>query len=75
MMPVEHLLAVGEFYRLSNDLINDGYKVMFAHVINKLYLSRFVHRNGNRVTLSLNLDNGQLSQTKNGKVCFTSQVC
>lgn len=73
-MPVEHLLAVGEFYRLSNDLLKDGYKVMFSHVVDKLYFSRFMHRNGNRVTLSLNLDNGQLSQTKNGKVQFTTQV-
>lgn len=75
MMSVEQLLAVREFYRLSNDLLHDGYQVMFAHIIDKLYLSRFVHRNGNRVTLILNLDNGQLSQTKNGKECYSAKVC
>lgn len=74
MMNDNELKAVSEFYRRTHDLLQDGYRVMFAHVVDGLYLSKFVHRNGNRVMLTLSLQNGRLSQTKNGKMQFVTQV-
>ena len=74
MLKDNELKAVSEFYRLTHDLLQDGYRTMFAHVVDGMYLSKFVHRNGNRVMLTLSLQDGRLSQTKNGKVQFTTQV-
>lgn len=70
MLKDNELKAVCEFNERIHSLITDGYSVVFNQQVVGLYYAKLVHRNGNRVSIRLDLDDGILSQTTNGKITF-----
>ena len=71
MLKDNDLKAVCEFNERIHSLITDGYSIVFNHQVAGLYFAKLVHRNGNRVSIRLSLDDGILSQTTNGKITFS----
>lgn len=55
--------------------IDDGYWIIFYAADKCSYFVKLCHHNGNRVSLSLNLTNGDLSQFTNNKQVFSGKVC
>lgn len=74
MTEQQKLEAVGAFYRRIHDLQEDGYYTLFAYSDAGLYFYKLVHGNGNRVSVRLSLKDGELSQSKNGKVCYSAKM-
>lgn len=65
------LKALAAFNERVQGLLNDGFIVMFSYHDETLVFVKLVHRNGNRVAVSLNLTNGRIKQDTNGKIVFT----
>lgn len=74
-MSNEQLKAVSAYYVRAHSIKEDGYETMFAYRLRDSYFSKFVHRNGNRITLKLSLNDCILSQTTNGEEVFRDKVC
>lgn len=55
--------------------IDDGYWIVFCAADKCSFFMKLCHHNGNRISLSLNLKNGELSQFTNNKQVFTGKVC
>lgn len=75
MLNNKNLMAVCAFNERIHSLITDGYSIVFNHQVAGLYFAKLVHRNGNRVSIRLSLDDGILSQTTNGKITFSCPLC
>lgn len=65
------LKALAAYNERVQGLLNDGFIVMFSYQDETLVFVKLVHRNGNRVAVSLNLTNGRIKQDTNGKIVFT----
>lgn len=75
MMTDLQIKAVGAYQKRVLDLLYDGYNVLFAHVTEAMYFCKLWHRNGNYVIVKLTLKDGILSQSTNGKECYSAKVC
>lgn len=73
-MSNEQLLAVSAYNVRADSIKKEGYRVLFDYRFPDFYMTKFVHRNGNRITLHLSLKHGVLSQTTNKKEVFRSQM-
>lgn len=65
------LKALAAYNERVQGLLNDGFIVMFSYHDETLVFVKLVHRNGNRVAVSLNITNGRIKQDTNGKIVFT----
>ena len=74
-MSVDLIMAVGAYQKRVHDLLSDGYQLLFSHVTETMYVCKLWHRNGNRVFIKLTLKDGILSQSTNGKECYSAKVC
>ena len=54
--------------------IDDGYWIIFYAADKYSYFVKLCHHNGRRISLSLNLKNGELSQFTNNKQVFSGKV-
>lgn len=55
--------------------IDDGYWIVFYAAGKFSFFVKLCHHNGKRISLSLNLKNGELSQFTNNKQVFSGKVC
>lgn len=65
------LKALAAFNERVQGFLNDGFFVMFTYHDETLIFVKLVHRNGNRVAVSLNVTNGRIKQDTNGKTVYT----
>lgn len=65
------LKALAAFNERVQGLLNDGFIVMFSYHDETLIFVKLVHRNGNRVAVSLNITDGRIKQDTNGKIVYT----
>lgn len=75
MITEKQALAVSTFKIRAHGFINDGYRCVFHVEDNGLFFAKFLHRNGNRITLKLDTHDGLLSQITNGKEVFSAKMC
>ena len=68
-------MAVVAYQKRVHDLLSDGYQILFSHITETMYVCKLWHRNGKRVFIKLTLKDGILSQSTNGKECYSAKVC
>lgn len=62
--------ALAEFQQRLQGLKQDGYKHLFTSQDRTMIFVKLVHRNGNRVSVVLRMNDGTICQRRNGKVVF-----
>ena len=62
--------ALAEFQQRLQGLKNDGYQHLFTSQDKTMIFVKLVHRNGNRVSVVLRMNDGTICQRTNGKIVF-----
>lgn len=70
----EQLLAIASYNRRVQELIDDGYRKVFMYATAGWYCCKLVHKNGNRVFVRYNENDGIMFQTTNGKEVFRDKM-
>lgn len=60
--PDKRLVSLAAFQKRVQGFIKDGYKCKFSAVIKPIWYIKMEHRNGHRVLLKFNTNDGEISQ-------------
>lgn len=71
-LKVKRLAALSERVQ---GFLDDGYQTMFDYHYKDMVCYKLRHKNGNVIFLKLDILNGKLTQTTNGHVTHTEEVC
>lgn len=58
-----------------DDLLSEGYMIMFEHTDNFGVFAKLRHRNGNIVIITCDYDKRTITQKTNGKVVHSETMC
>lgn len=64
-----------KYQRRRDDLIAEGYNVLFEHTDFVGVFAKLRHRNGNIVIITCDYEQRTITQKTNGKVVHTEKVC
>ena len=68
--------AIGTKYQQRrDDLLSEGYAIMFEHTDFVGVFSKLRHRNGNIVIITCDYERRTITQKTNGKIVHTEEVC
>jgi len=68
-------ISLAAFYLRVQGFVKDGYWKSFEVIDKSFCFVKLVHKNGNRVSLKLDLQNGNISQLTNGKETSCHSMC
>lgn len=64
-----------KYQQRRDDLLSEGYTIMFEHTDFVGVLSKLRHRNGNIVIITCDYERRTITQKSNGKVVHTETMC
>lgn len=64
-----------KYQQRRDDLLSEGYAIMFEHTDFVGVFTKLRHRNGNIVIITCDYDKRTITQKTNGKVVHTEKVC
>lgn len=64
-----------KYQRRRDDLIAEGYNVLFEHTDFVGVFAKLRHRNGNIVIITCDYDKRTITQKTNGRIVHTEKVC
>lgn len=64
-----------KYQRRRDDLLSEGYTIMFEHTDFVGVFSKLRHRNGNIVIITCDYERRTITQKTNGKVVHTETMC
>lgn len=64
-----------KYQQRRDDLLSEGYTIMFEHTDFVGVFSKLRHRNGNIVIIMCDYERRTITQKTNGKIVHTEEVC
>ncbi|MBO5706931.1 MAG: hypothetical protein J6S05_08060 [Bacteroidaceae bacterium] len=64
-----------KYQQRRDDLISEGYNILFEHTDFVGVFTKMRHRNGNIVIITCDYDKRTITQKTNGRIVHTEKVC